>query len=104
MSYFKIIDVTELNSMLQQGGFRLIDVRTENEVANGKILQGEHIPLHLLPLRLSELDKNAKTVFYCQIGGRSAQAASFAASNGFADVYNVQGGISAWRNAGLPTV
>ena len=104
MSDFKIIDVMELNTMLQQEKFRLVDVRTDAEVANGKIAQADAIPLHLLPLRLSELDKNAKTVFYCQMGGRSAQAASFASSNGFVDVYNVQGGIAAWRQAGLPTV
>ncbi len=104
MSDFKIIDVTELNAMLQQEAFCLIDVRTDAEVANGKIANSEHIPLHLLPLRLSELDKKSITIFYCQIGGRSAQAASFASSNGFVDVYNVQGGIVAWRNAGLLTV
>lgn len=104
MSNFKVINVAELNTMLQQGGFRLIDVRTDGEVASGRIPQGEHIPLHLLPLRLNELDKHATTVFYCQMGGRSAQAASFAASNGLADVYNVQGGMAAWRQAGLPTV
>jgi rhodanese-related sulfurtransferase len=104
MSDFKIIDVAELNTMLQQEKFRLVDVRTDAEVANGKIAQADAIPLHLLPMRLSELDKNAKTIFYCQMGGRSAQAASFASSNGFVDVYNVQGGIAAWRQAGLPTV
>lgn len=104
MSDFKIIDVMELNIMLQQEKFRLVDVRTDAEVANGKIAQADAIPLHLLPMRLSELDKNAKTVFYCQMGGRSAQAASFASSNGFVDVYNVQGGIAAWRQAGLPAV
>lgn len=104
MPDLKIINVAELNTMLQQEKFRLVDVRTDAEVANGKIADSEHIPLHLLPLRLSELDKSSTTVFYCQIGGRSAQAAFFAASNGFADVYNMQGGIVAWRNAGLPTV
>jgi rhodanese-related sulfurtransferase len=104
MSDFKIIDVAELNTMLQQEKFSLVDVRTDAEVANGKIAQADTIPLHLLPMRLSELDKNAKTVFYCQMGGRSAQAASFASSNGFVDVYNMQGGIAAWRQAGFPTV
>ena len=104
MSDFKIINVAELSAMLPQENFRLVDVRTDTEVANGKIANSEHIPLHLLPLRLSELDKNSTTIFYCQIGGRSAQAASFASSNGFVDVYNMQGGIVAWRNAGLLTV
>lgn len=103
-SGFKNITVTELQSRLQQGSLRLVDVRTDAEVARGKIPQGEPLPLHLLPLRLHEMDKNATTVFYCQMGGRSAQAAAFAVANGFADVYNLQGGIIAWANAGLPLV
>lgn len=102
MSGFKNISVVELQEMLQQQKIRLIDVRTDAEVARGKIPQGEALPLHLIPLRLHELDKNTTTVFYCQMGGRSAQAAAFTVANGFADVYNLQGGITAWAHAGLP--
>jgi rhodanese-related sulfurtransferase len=58
------------------------------------------LPLHLLPTRVKELDASAPTVFYCQVGGRSAQAASFAANQGMTDVYNLQGGISAWAQFG----
>ena len=102
MPEFKNITVAELQALLQSNPPRLVDVRTDAEVARGKIPQGDAIPLHLIPLRLSELDKNATTVFYCQMGGRSAQAAAFAAANGFADAYNLQGGITAWAHAGLP--
>ena len=102
MAGFKNITVDELVAMQQQAGLKLIDVRTDAEVARGKIPQGVTLPLHLLPLRLNELDKASTTVFYCQMGGRSAQAAAFAAANGFADVYNLQGGITAWAHAGLP--
>ncbi len=102
MPEFKNITVVELQTLLNSNPPRLIDVRTDAEVARGKIPQGNAMPLHLIPLRLSELDKNATTVFYCQMGGRSAQAAAFAAANGFADVYNLQGGITAWAHAGLP--
>ena len=102
MTGFNNINVSELETMLDQGAVKLIDVRTDAEVARGKIPQGDVLPLHLLPLRLNELDKHARTVFYCQMGGRSAQAAAFAAGNGFTDVYNLQGGITAWAHAGLP--
>lgn len=102
MADFKNLTVAELVTMLQQGGLRLIDVRTDAEITRGKIPEGDALPLHLLPLRLSELDKNAATVFYCQMGGRSAQAAAFATANGFVDVYNLQGGITAWAHAGMP--
>ena len=104
MSGFKNISIAELQLLLQNNPPRLIDVRTDAEVARGKIPQGDAVPLHLIPLRLNELDKNATTVFYCQMGGRSAQAAAFAVANGFADVYNLQGGITAWAHAGLPIV
>ncbi|MDO8207734.1 MAG: rhodanese-like domain-containing protein [Gallionella sp.] len=102
MNGFKNITVAELLAMLPQDGLKLIDVRTDAEIAHGKIPQGDALPLHLLPLRLSELSKSAPTVFYCQMGGRSAQAAAFAAGNGFVDVYNLQGGITAWAHAGQP--
>jgi rhodanese-related sulfurtransferase len=102
MANFKNISVAELQNMMQKNPLRLIDVRTDAEVARGKIPQGETLPLHLIPIRLGELDKNVTTVFYCQMGGRSAQAAAFAAAQGFADVYNLQGGITAWAHAGLP--
>lgn len=102
MSGFKNISIAELEAMLQQGKVRLVDVRTDAEVARGKIPQGVSLPLHLLPMRLGELDKARPVVFYCQMGGRSAQAAAFAAANGFSDVYNLQGGIAAWAQAGLP--
>lgn len=102
MADFKNITADELQAMLQQGGLRLVDVRTDAEVARGKIPQGEPLPLHLIPMRINEMDKAATTVFYCQMGGRSAQAAAFAAANGFVDVYNLQGGITGWAQAGLP--
>ncbi len=102
MADFKNITVDDVSAMLQQGNIQLIDVRTDAEVARGKIPQGAPLPLHLLPLRLNELDKSVATIFYCQMGGRSAQAAAFAVGSGFADVYNLQGGITAWAHAGLP--
>jgi rhodanese-related sulfurtransferase len=102
MNGFKDVTVAELDAMMKQDSIRLVDVRTDAEIAQGKIPQGEPLPLHLVPLKLADMDKSATTVFYCRSGGRSAQAAAFAAANGFVDVYNLQGGIIAWANAGLP--
>ncbi len=100
MTNFKNITVAELVALMQQDSYKLIDVRTEAEVARGKIPQGEMLPLHLLPMRLHELSKEVALIFYCQMGGRSAQAAAFAVANGYANVYNLQGGITAWAHAG----
>ncbi len=88
--------------MLAQGKVRLVDVRTDAEIARGCIGGAIKLPLHLLPLKLNELDAKAPTVFYCQMGGRSAQAAAFAVAQGFSEVYNLQGGITAWAQSGAP--
>lgn len=99
MSY-KNISVTELQPLLAAGKVRIIDVRTDAEIARGFIDGAMKLPLHLLPIRIQDLDARAPTVFYCQMGGRSAQAAAFAANQGMEDVYNLQGGITAWAQFG----
>ncbi len=100
MAEFKNITVAELPSLMASGNVQLVDVRTDAEIAHGRIKGASSLPLHLLPLRLSELDTKKVTVFYCQLGGRSAQAAAFAAGQGLSNVYNLQGGITAWAQAG----
>lgn len=100
MTGYKNIDVAQLQAMIEAGGIRLIDVRTDAEIARGYIGGAMKLPLHLLPMRLHELDATTPTVFYCQMGGRSAQAAAFAAAQGFVQAYNLQGGITAWAQSG----
>jgi rhodanese-related sulfurtransferase len=41
-------------------------------------------------------------VFYCEVGQRSAVACEFAASLGLENVYNLEGGMTAWRQRGFP--
>ena len=69
MTQFKDIDVAGLQVLLEQGGVQLVDVRTDLEIARGFIPGTSKLPLHLLPLRLGELDKGMPTVFYCQVAG-----------------------------------
>lgn len=97
------IDVATCQQMQAGGPVRLVDVRTDAEVAQGMIDGALHIPLHLLPLRADELSDGIPTVFYCRTGARSAQACAFLASRGpGADVYNLEGGIFGWVRAGMP--
>jgi len=97
---FMNINVTELPNLIASGKAQLVDVRTDAEIARGRIKGAISLPLHLLPLRLNELDTQKTTVFYCQMGGRSAQAAAFAAAQGLQGAANLQGGITAWAHAG----
>lgn len=90
---FQNIDAAELQTLLAQKPVVLIDVRTDAEVARGVIAGARHIPLFALPGRIGELSDDATVVIYCQSGGRSSQARSYLAQKGFADLYNLSGGI-----------
>jgi len=100
----KQIDTAELGHMQESGTVVLLDVRTDAEVARGHIAGARHIPLQMLQARHAELQPGATTVIYCQSGGRSAQACAWLAEQGFAEVLNLQGGISAWLREGRPVV
>lgn len=104
MTEFKNINVTDLQVRMGERSICLVDVRSDLESARGIIPGAIKLPLHSLPLRVHEFDRAMPTVFYCQMGGRSAQAAAFAAEQGFADVYNLQGGIAAWERSGATLV
>lgn len=99
---FKDVDVAGLESLRADAPVDLIDVRSEAELARGRIPGARHIPLHMLPLNSDALDRSRPTVFYCQTGGRSAQASAFIAAKGHDNVYNLQGGITAWMRSGKP--
>lgn len=75
----------------------VLDVRLPQELDLAR-LDGEvvHIPLHLLPARLDELDPEQEYAVLCHHGGRSWQAVQYLRSRGFARPRNVEGGIDRW--------
>lgn len=94
------IDPNQLEAMKANGSLQLIDVRTEAEYAQAKIEGSTHIPLHMLPLKIQELQKGEPIVFYCRSGARSAQACAWLMSQGVSNVYNLAGGIMNWARSG----
>ena len=83
----------------------ILDVRTNEEYAAGHIngstlLAVQDIPEKELGEKLKEIPKDKKILVYCRSGSRSAKASRILAENGFAMVYNMQGGITEWMNAG----
>lgn len=100
---FREIDAGQLKEWLDQGkDVQLVDVRTPAEVARGLIPGAKVMPLTVLPMKLSELDKSKPVVVYCMSGGRSAQAAAFLANQGFPEPASLRGGITAWARNGFP--
>lgn len=101
----KEIEAPELARWLDErdtDGLRIIDVRQMPEIAAGTVPGAEAVPLHTLPLKLGELDRNEKLVLVCRSGARSAQACMFLAQQGFDQVYNLRGGMIAWAQTGQP--
>lgn len=71
-------------------GAKVIDVRSVEEFRAGHVPGALNIPLHTLPLRLSEVGPADKpVVLYCLSGGRSGQAADLLRRSGFVEVLNV---------------
>lgn len=102
MASYTEIDAAALHAMLEQEQILLIDVRNDDEVARGVIGGAQHIPLHLLPIRVGELPDDVPIVFYCHSGIRSAQACAFMANHGHEGLFNLRGGVIAWGKAGYP--
>ncbi len=85
----------------------LLDVRTPEEVAEGKITENAiHINIHDTDFtqQVSNLDRHATYYVYCKAGGRSAKAQKEMQNLGFKQVINVEGGLTSWLNAGYPLV
>jgi len=80
-------------------GWMLLDVRTDDEWAGGRIAGSVHIPMDQLMQRMDEVDD--RIVCVCAVGARSARVAQFLNAQG-REAVNLHGGIYAWANSGLP--
>ena len=84
-------------------GALIIDVREPNEYAQIRAKGAVLLPLGRLNGRIKDLPRDRELLLMCRTGGRSQNATQFLAANGFENVTNVNGGIVAWYQAGLPT-
>lgn len=80
---------------------QLVDVRYDKEWQAGHIEGAVHIPEDDLEDRLGEIDRSRPVVTVCRAGTRSEDAAEWLRAHGF-DAQNLDGGMLAWKWAGLP--
>lgn len=101
----------QVQEELSKGNATLIDIREAEElVANGRIEGSVLAPRGMLefyadetlPYHKPEFDRNKKLILHCASGGRSALAAATLKQMGYTDVCHLDGGIKAWKEAGLP--
>jgi rhodanese-related sulfurtransferase len=77
-------------------GVVLLDVREPAELEMASVASALHIPMRVIPARLTELDRDTPLVVMCHSGGRSRRVAEYLLANGFSRVFNLSGGIDAW--------
>lgn len=82
----------------------VIDVRTPEEFSKGHLKNAKNIVLagNDFEKQISTLDKSKPVFVYCLSGNRSSSAASIMRSEGFKEVYELNGGILKWSRANLP--
>ena len=101
----------QVNDEVSHGNATLIDLRESEELEQtGKIPGSKHAPRGMLefyadpslPYHRPEFDKNKRIILHCASGGRSALAASTLQQMGYQNVAHLEGGMKAWKEAGLP--
>lgn len=103
---YSSISPAESTQMINRDNALMLDVRENNEYSEGHIINSVHIPLSNLKTRMSDLEKykSQKIIVACRSGHRSSQACANLKKEGFAEVFNLSGGVMAWENANLPLV
>jgi rhodanese-related sulfurtransferase len=98
------VSTLQATHMINRDDALVIDVRDAAEYAKGHILGARSAPLADLERKLPELAKfkTRPVIVNCDSGNRSTNAIGILRRNGFANVYNLAGGLSAWQQAGLP--
>jgi len=99
---FETVSVDEA-ARLREAGAQVVDVRETVEWRRGHIPGALHIPVHAIGRRgPAELDAARAVLLMCATGHRSTPAARSLTKAGFVKVYDVHGGMIAWRRKGLP--
>ena len=97
------VSVSEAKEMIDANpDLVILDVRYLYEYESGHIKNAILIPVGELAGRLDELDKDKETLVYCAAGGRSAYACQYILDPNNFTCYNMEGGITAWKNARYP--
>lgn len=80
---------------------QIVDVRDPDEWDAGHIDDADHIPMDQVEQRLDEIDEDTPVVAVCRSGARSGEVAEDLQARGY-DAENLEGGMEAWRDEGLP--
>jgi hydroxyacylglutathione hydrolase len=102
-SHLRQISVEELHAKLSHESF-VLDVRADSEWQSGHISEASHIYAGEVTKHLSELPSGRPLHLICATGYRSSIVSSLLLREGFQEIFNVIGGMTAWNSARLPVV
>ena len=88
--------------MMNARDVQVVDVRAPAEFGAGSLLRARNLPLEEIAQRAGELRKDQPVLVVCEAGRRASIAAVKLRSAGIAEVFILDGGLNAWRTAGLP--
>jgi len=79
----------------------ILDVREADEFRDVRVPGSLFVPMSQLDARLADIPKDRPLLVLCAAGSRSQQVTGFLLQNGWEDVGNIAGGITAWERMGL---
>ena len=100
------LSVSEFSNKVTEAGIITLDVRTPGEFSEGHIDGALLIDFQSgnFENKIASLDKSKTYAVYCRSGNRSGEAVKVMSDAGFTNLYNLNGGVIDWANAGLPLV
>jgi hydroxyacylglutathione hydrolase len=100
----ELMTAVDLKNKLDKGEeWDILDVRSKEEWAEGHIKGSVNIYVGLLEAQLSKIPRGTPLAVVCKSGTRSSFACSILRREGWKNLSNVLGGMSAWNRAGYPT-
>ena len=98
------IGTLETTRFMNTGNALVLDIRDTGEFSGGHIPKSKNIPLAEIDKRLEEINrfKDKPVIVTCRTNMRAGAAVRMLKQHGFADVYQLAGGFSAWQQASLP--
>ena len=100
---FKTITPGEAQQLIDdRKDLLLVDVRGADELSEGYIEGSTLIPLWDILKGNQRPPKDKPILLICAVGGRSLALGKLMSKNGWPEIYNLKGGISAWKEAKLP--
>ncbi len=99
----KSITPASAHHYLEQGAV-LVDIRSADEHARERIAQARHIPMEKLTAAPGALEGAETVIFHCRSGNRTHLNANALSTCVSCEAYILEGGLDAWKAAGLPVV